>query len=184
MVLRLFILQSHYRSPLDFSDEALGAAKEGYERLVQAFATLGRVTVAAKPGEPDQWVTDTVSQAHQRFNEAMDDDFNTAGAVASLFDLARACNALVLGGHDTAGGASLLHHTFLEQGTEVLGLTFARAEGEVGILFKRLVVSLIERRESARKASQFGPADIIRKALLDADIILEDTPQGTKWRFK
>jgi len=125
MVLRMFILQSHYRSPLDFSDEALGAAKEGYDHLKRAAASLGKQVVT---------VDETIAQkldgaARQRidaiaaqFEEAMQDDFNTAAALGSLQDLRREANRLVGESNVPAGCFHLLAGLFGQLGSDVLGL--------------------------------------------------------------
>jgi len=184
MVIRMFILQSHYRSPLDFSDEALAAAKEGYRRLANAFAFTDGVLKSAKPGEADIRTTQVVEETRTRFGAAMDDDFNTANALAVLFDLAREANGIVLAGRDTRGSAEILLQTFRELGSDILGLTLKTTVGTTNNSLNRLVNTLIERRNDARRAKDFAQADLIRNILQDGGIVLEDGPQGTTWRFK
>lgn len=226
MVLRMFILQSHYRSPLDFSDEALGAAKAGYERLAGAVDRISKAPVKPEdprtPGEADL-VKAQLDTYRGRFREAMDEDFSTAGAVAVLFDLARFANSIIAESGVAGVARPVLEHLlggFGEMGTEVLGLDYVvgisgalnaklggialSATARVGVsgaLNARLGgitlkataqvrdvpkegKALIELREEARKAKNFALADDIRKRLDEIGIILEDTPEGTKWRFK
>jgi cysteinyl-tRNA synthetase len=193
MVLRLFILQSHYRSPLDFSDEALGAAADGYKRIAGAIASINKALVT--PAALDEAASQAMDihmgklqEYRRRFSEAMDDDFNTAVAVGVVFDLVRYSNAIVveLGGDGaTQPILKKLLLAFQEMASSVLGLTSeaAAADGGAGVT-PALVQSLIDLRNEARAAKNFAQADAIRKRLDEIGIVLEDTPQGTTWRFK
>jgi cysteinyl-tRNA synthetase len=203
MVLRLFILQSHYRSPLDFSDEALGAAKEGYERLSGAATKLLMAGMEPRKGPARETLASMAEAARRRFSEAMDDDFNTAGAVAVLFELARQINVITSEGELSSGSYDVLNKAFWEPAWQVLGFDLAPgvhqlAQTEVGAmqddlrntsqhrldLSRTLVQYLIDLRNDARKAKNFAQADAIRKRMEEIGILLEDTPQGTQWRFK
>jgi len=206
MVLRLFILQSHYRSPLDFSDEALNGAREGRIRLIQTDEKLGRrilslgkakLTGIERP-EPDLGF---VAHARNRFQEAMDEDFNSPQALAALFDMVREANHYM---DQEQFGEEDLHsimYAMLDLGGEVLGirgisgsLTILRAFHEALVTqhdqerqvheLSGLMQVLVDLRNDARKAKNFAQADAIRKRLDEIGIILEDTPEGTKWRFK
>ena len=200
MVLRLFILQSHYRSPLDFSDEALGAAKEGYEKLSRTFDRLTKVLVT--PFRDDALATgdamDATRLATQRFVEAMDDDFNTPRALAVIFDLANEANRLLDSQKDFRLGG--VFNCMVDLAAKVLGFAdfvelsdtqwtalrakqhpFSKAGKDAT---KDLVQAMIELRADARAAKNFAQADAIRKRLDEIGIILEDTKEGTKWRFK
>ena len=215
MVLRLFILQSHYRSPLDFSDEALNAAKEGYDHLIRAAESLRKQVVTAdeKIAETfDGAVRQRIDAIVAQFEEAMQDDFNTAAALGSLQDLRREANRLVGESNVPPGCFHLLAGLFRDLGYKVLGLKdlhFGTAYyrnkydgvaiiGALNITLNDITLSasaqvrevpkeriaLIDLREEARKAKNFALADDIRKRLDEIGIILEDTPDGTKWRFK
>ena len=198
--LRIFILSSYYRSPLSYSDEAIDAAAKGAERLRQAAQGSGKAGTA---GSVD---TDNY---RQRFVEAMDDDFNTAQAIASLFDLARDINRAEEKGQD----ASNARETLKELGG-VLGLTFTAMERaaldaaplrELAEAINQQIAGagldvspadtlpddanaimehLITVRQQVRKAKQFRIADDIRDRLGELGIALEDTPQGTTWKRK
>ena len=175
-VVRLFILTSHYRGPLNYADENLEHAKSSLTRLYTALRGLPR---GAAPIE-ESW--------RERFAQAMDDDFNTPEALAVLFDLAREINRLRT--EDEAAAARL--GTSLRQLGELLGLlqtnpeTFLRGSGEGGegasALTAEQIEALIAERATARKAKQWAEADRIRNLLQEGGVVLEDTPKGTTWR--
>ena len=202
MVLRMFILQSHYRSQTDISDEALAAAKEGYERISRTVAVLGKriehVDDTAARGACAEVVARVIA-IRQQFHAAMDDDVNAPVALASLFELARETNRLL--SEEPACRDEDLHAVglaFRELGFDVLGLEglFVRRHyhvivGDVvGVTstsvpdFAGVVKILIDQRNEARKAKNFAQGDAIRDRLAEAGIALEDGPDGTTWRFK
>ena len=186
MVIRLFILQSHYRSPTDFSEEALEAARSGYERVAGASAAIEKAAAGAPEGPADGKVGELVEGVRRRFAEAMDDDFNTPLALSALFDLARESNRLVAAGGLARGTVEALRGALAELGGGVLGLSFeATATGAADTqIAAGLVQILIQMRAEARKAKDFKGADAIRARLAEAGILLEDTPDGTTWRLK
>jgi len=167
-VIRFFILRAHYRSPLNYSDTLLEDARQALTRLYNAL----RITPAADRGI--DWQEDHA----RRFSAAMNDDFNTAGAVAVLFELANEVNR--------SGSAEMAAQ--LRGLANVLGLLERRpeaflqqAEGDAD-LDSAAVDSLIAQRAAAKKARDFAAADAIRASLLEQGIALEDTPGGTIWR--
>ena len=165
--LRVFVLTSHYRSPLTASDEALDAAKRGAERLANAAHAVsdGRTGRAVDP-----------TPFRSRFVEGMDDDLNTPQALAALYDLAREINR----GRDEGAEIAEAQAALRELGG-VLGLTFRQGEaGEQQAA--RFIDLLVEIRQELRRAKQWALADQIRDRLAELGIALEDSPQGTIWR--
>jgi len=195
MVVRLFLLQTHYRSQTDFSEEALEAARGGWDRLRGAVEALRRALPAAPEGEADPSVVSAVEAARARFREAMDDDFNTPAALAVLFDLAREANRLTTpavgagpeGGHQaTRGSLAAVLAASEELGSGVLGLVFEEDGTAAGpeSLTTDLIQALIDLRAEARTRKDYAAADRIRDRLAALGVVLEDTPAGTRWRLK
>ena len=178
-VLRFFMLSAHYRSPLNFSAELMEASKNGLDRIVTAVANLkhllGVATVEALK-EDEKASLAKVSEFINGFESAMEDDFNTADAISSVFELVKFANT-------TANGESskeYLQELFdvLVKLTEVLGLIVDKEEE----LLAEDIEALIAERQAARKEKNFQRADEIRNQLLEQGIILEDTREGVKWK--
>jgi cysteinyl-tRNA synthetase len=167
--LRLFFLSSHYRSPLVFSEEGLASMERAMERLRNALRLEGSSGGEALDPEPYR----------RSFLEAMDDDLNTPQALASLFDLAREINRAREAGRDVAEA----QRTLRELGG-ILGLTFREPGAEEVLAARPFIELLVETRAELRAARQFALADRIRARLGELGIILEDTPQGTRWRYR
>jgi cysteinyl-tRNA synthetase len=166
--LRLFILSSHYRNPLTYSDVAMDAAERGAERLRQAASGTGKAG-----GEKVD-----ARLARQKFIDVMDDDFNTPQGLAILFDLAREINRA----GETGADAGEARHA-LKELAGVLGLTLKETENTFtdAAPFIELLITM---RKQLRDAKQFKLADEIRNALLEMGVILEDSAQGTIWKRK
>ena len=164
---RLFVLTSHYRSPLTYSEEALDAAKRGAERLRTSLSSAPQVGAAL--AELD------ASPFRERFIEAMDRDLNTPQAVAALFDLAREINRA-----RDENQALEEAQTTLRELADLLGLTLA--EEEESLAAAPFIQLLIELREELRQAKRYDLADSIRSRLGELGVALEDTPQGTVWK--
>ena len=166
--IRIFILSSHYRSPLTYSEEGLEAAEKGADRLRQAAHGEGR-------GEKVGGKVDA-RPYRQRFIGAMDDDFNTAQAIATLFDLAREINRADESGLETLEGRGVLMEL-----ANILGLTLKLPQ-KPSLDAEPLLELLISIRNQLREAQQWQLADDIRAKLGELGIALEDTPQGTVWK--
>ncbi len=167
--LRLFILSSHYRSPLVYNDGAVEAQERALERLRNALALEGGADTAGTAVDAAPY--------RERFVEAMDDDLNTPRALAALFDLARSINR----GHESGAGISGAQSE-LRDLAGILGLSLdAPDRGESGDA-GRYVELLIEVRSALREAREYALADRIRDGLAELGVTLEDKPQGTTWR--
>jgi cysteinyl-tRNA synthetase len=187
LAVRQLILNSHYRSPLDFSDAALHAANSGYQRIAEAVKAVRKQTGTAADGEVDGEVAGQLESLKTKFEEAMDDDLNTSVALSVLFDLVRVANGLLAESGATAGTLSAVDDLFSRLGGDVLGIVkeeYAEEAGGNDETAGKLVGVLIEQRADARKAKDFGTADAIRDKLDEAGIVLEDKPDGTDWRWK
>ena len=176
-VLRLVVLSSHYRKPLGFDDKVVEDARRGLERLRRALRpSRGTLT----EGEAVDALVEQVAQAREGFVAAMDDDFNTAGALGHVFTLVRAINTARdagVGGEPFAQAVA----TLLEL-THTLGLEL-RAESTVVADAVPFIELLVEVRSALRREKQWALADTIRDRLAQMGVVLEDTPQGTLWRW-
>jgi len=168
--IRIFILSSHYRSPLTYSEEGLEAAERGTDRLRQAAQGEG--------GETEVGERVDVQPYRQRFIEAMDDDFNTAQALAVLFDLAREINRA-----DEANTNATEARDTLRGLADILGLTLKPPE-RLPLDAEPFIQLLISIRDQLREAGQWQLADDIRAKLAELGIALEDTTKGTVWKRK
>jgi len=178
--LRIFVLSSHYRSPLTYSEAAIEAAKRGADRLEQA---------ANNPAGKGKKKADIdISVYKDKFVEAMDDDFNTPQAIAVLFDLSKEINRASEAGCDSEDARKMLKNLsgvlglILEPSRQLVKEPTGTPSAETGS--EEEVINLIRQREEMRKARKWAEADEIRGRLDKMGIILEDTPQGTAWRRK
>ncbi|MBI3241809.1 MAG: cysteine--tRNA ligase [Chloroflexi bacterium] len=185
---RFFILTGHYRGPIDFSDEALEAASKGWERLAApALTARQRLRAPGLAGETDSGVEAAIADARAAFVTAMDDDFNTAAALAGLFEFNKIVNTLLNADTSPARGSlEAIDAFYREVGGQVLGVipeaasssSDANAEREAG-----LIQFLIELRAEARKRKDFATGDAIRKRLAELGVTLEDGKDGTTWKI-
>jgi cysteinyl-tRNA synthetase len=179
MVLRFFFLNAHYRSPIDFSPEAIEEAGRSYERLQEATRNL-EATLRSPPekGPGDGTLGAATVQARAAFEAAMSDDFNTREAIAAIFEYTRELNrALQAGaGREALNGAKEAFDRF----AQVLGLF--RGGGAGAGLDARQLETLIRTREDARRRKDFVTADRIRAELAEHGIVLEDTRSGVRWK--
>lgn len=185
LVIRFFILQSHYRSTLDFSDEALQGAKVGLEKLLNTIRNLrAEITKAEGETRPTEASIDLASYK-SRFLAAMDDDFNSPQAIAVLFDLAREVNAM-LALEEKFSAASLrnIEQLFSELGGTVLGITPSggAALAADAKIEAELVQLHIDVRKEIRNQKLWAVSDLIRDGLKKIGIVLEDKKDGTVWR--
>ncbi|MFZ5634554.1 MAG: cysteine--tRNA ligase [Bacillota bacterium] len=194
---RFFLLSTHYRSPLDFDDEKLAAAGRGLERI----KTCLRLLEEAAGGAPrenrnseDEALSGMLDKRRREFESAMDDDFNTALAIAALFDAVGDINSyLHRAGAGEGPSAAVLNRAgaLLEAFNSVLGLFRSGPSGKIvldrevegeGKLAADLIGLIIRVRQEARSRKDWATADSIRNGLKEIGIILEDTPQGVRWK--
>lgn len=189
--LRFFIVSTHYRSPLDFSDARLTEAQKSLARLRQAQETLGELSemMSAGPTADSLALRDKVKELGEAFMEAMRDDFNTALAISHMFALAKEINiyhkAVVDAGIKPDGKLVALLNDVLAEMCSIIGVlekTAAPAAEEAGDSKEaELVEMLIAMRQDARKNKNYALADELRNKLSEIGIVLQDTPQGVKW---
>lgn len=189
MTLRFFILSSHYRSPTDFSESALDAADRGLERLTSTVGLVRARLHTAPNGDLDPEWAAKLEDYKARFVEAMDDDFNTPRAIATLFDLSREANALLNSGQPVSRSTlEAVHNLYQTLGSQALGLIFdEQGRGDIisgrDTLAEGLIQILIDLRHQARQARNWAAADAIRDRLANLGVVLEDGPEGTRWRL-
>lgn len=178
-VLRFFMLSAHYRSPLNFSADLMEAAKNGYERIVTAVENLNYLLESASEGELTEEEKNLLVQSEvyiAKFEEAMDDDFNTADAISAIFELVKFANTNTSAEHTKAYLQAVKEK--ITTLTDICGLITERKKE----LLDEDIEALIQERQDARKAKNFARADEIRKELSEKGIILEDTREGVKWK--
>ncbi len=179
--LRLLIFTGHYRKPVVYSDEAVESAERSLARLRSGLRPpQGAITT----GEAADKLRIATEDARVAFVEAMDDDFNTAGAIAALFDLVRAINSARTAG--VAGPFFVAAQHTLRELAGVLGLTLAEPAADAGatVAAQPFIELLIGVRSELRQAKQWALADKVRDGLKALGVVLEDTPEGTRWRFE
>jgi cysteinyl-tRNA synthetase len=186
LAVRQLILNSHYRSPLDFSDAALFAAQSGYEKISQSVQAVRKRIEDAPEGEIDNEIAQELEGLKTKFEEAMNDDLNTSVALSVIFELVRLSNKLLENKSTTKESLSAVDDLFGKLGGDVLGIVKDEYEAVTGneYLLDELVAMLIEQRASARNAKNFAAADAIRDRLDKLGVVLEDKPDETIWRRK
>lgn len=178
-VLRFFMLSAHYRSPLNFSADLMEASKNGLERIINAVDNLKHLTGAAKAcamTEEEKEALAKTDEFVKGFEGAMDDDFNTADAIAAIFDLVKYTNTTA-NAESSKEYLQKLLDLIVKLG-DVLGLIVNKQDE----LLDADIEKLIEERQAARKAKDFARADAIRDELLEKGIILKDTREGVQWK--
>ena len=185
-VIRFFMLSVHYRSPINFNQEIIEAAKNGLTRIQTATGQL-RFLLSNKSEEPmlkaaeledssEEAILDEINQLHKKFDDAMDDDFNTADAVTAIFEMVKIANTKI----NSSSSVELIQKVLdkITMLCDILGIKSEKVEE----LLDQEIENLIEERQAARKNKDFKRADEIRNLLLEKGIILEDTREGVKWK--
>jgi cysteinyl-tRNA synthetase len=178
MTVRFFILQAHYRSTIDFSNEALKAAEKGYQRLMKATGTLTKLQVSEKS-------TVDIAALEKKCYEAIDDDLNSPVLLSYLFEGVKYINSVSDGTEKlTAADLELLKKLFNMFVFEILGLTDETAGKGNGKLTNDLIGMIINLRQDAKANKDWKTSDTIRAELKKAGIVLNDTKDGVSWEME
>lgn len=173
-VIRFFMLSAQYRSPLNFSAELVEASKNGLERILTAVDRLKSIN--GIDGDVDKSVADEMDAFVKKYEDAMDDDLNTADAISVIFELVKYANVNVT--EESSKATVELVLNTIEKLCDILGIITEKKEE----ILDSDIEALIEERQAARKAKNFARADEIRDQLSSMGIILEDTREGVKWK--
>jgi cysteinyl-tRNA synthetase len=187
LAVRQLILNSHYRSPLDFSDAALFAAQSGYGKITETVKAVRKRMDPAKEGSIDEKIAEQLTQMREKFEAAMNDDLNTSVALSVMFELVRLAQKLLEDSRTTQGTLNLVDVLFDRLGGDCLGIVkeeYQQTSPADEELMDKLVNVLIEQRNEARKNKDFAKGDEIRAKLDEMGILLEDKPDMTTWRMK
>lgn len=180
MVVRFFLLSTHYRSPINYSDKELSNAEEAYRRIckfVQDIDFLLEKSTEKAPTIELEDLEEELMEYKDKFKESMDDDFNTAGAIAAIFEMIRFCNKALDEGEAEKECLEVMKKSVLD----LCGVIGMKIEAEEPALRNEEIEKLIAEREEARKKKDFAKADEIRLKLSEMGIVLEDTAYGTRW---
>jgi cysteinyl-tRNA synthetase len=177
-VLRFFMLSVHYRHPINFSQDLVDSAKNGYERIITSYENLKHRSQSSTnlTKDVDHW-KNKVEEIRKTFIVEMDDDFNTANGISILFELSKTAN-LYLMEKNTSEDVINLFTSLFEELMGVLGLTLTKQEE----MLDEEIEALLQKRIDARKNRDFALADQIRDQLKEMNIIIEDTAQGPRWK--
>ena len=177
MTVRFFMAQSHYRSTLDFSNDALQAAEKGYNKLMESISTIDKI-------EPSATSSVNISELEERCYAAMNDDFNSPMLIAHLFDAVRIINsakdkAETLTADDLQNLKRMMH-TFV---FEILGLLDETKLSSGSEVIEGLMALILDIRKEARDNKEWATSDKIRDRLKAAGVVIKDTKEGVEWRI-
>ncbi len=178
-VLRFFMLSAHYRNPINFSRELMDSAKNGLDRIITSVSNLKHLLQNTKKSsmtEEEQQKLKETNIFRDKFEQAMEDDFNTADAISAIFELVKYINSNSSGDNTKEYIESLLEK--ITTLTDILGLIVEKKEE----ILDSDIEALILQRQQARKEKNFARADEIREELLSKNIVLEDTREGVRWK--
>ncbi len=179
MAVRFFMMQTHYRSTLDFSNEALQASEKGYERLMEAYKTLLGLTAGANFGEAID-----IKALQQKCYDAMNDDFNTSVLIANLFEAVRIINSC----NDKKTNLSqsdidLLKLIFDNFVFDIMGLKREEENNKANAVLDKVMDLVLEMRTKAKADKNFTQSDLIRDKLVEAGVTIKDGKEGTSWKL-
>ena len=179
-VIRFFMLSAHYRSPLNFSSELVESSKNGLDRIRTSASKVEEAinnSTVADMTEAETKLAEEIPAFVKRYEDAMEDDLNTADAISVIFELVKFANTNVEAGVASKAFAQKIYDT-MKQLMDILGIDIKEQE----VLLDEEIENLIEERQAARKAKNFARADEIRDLLTEKGIILEDTREGVRWK--
>ena len=180
-------MNSHYRSPLDFSDAALFAAQSGYQKITETVKAVRKRMAQAAKSDVDKKVAEQLKQLREKFEAAMNDDLNTSIALSVVFELVRVANKLLEEASTTTGTLNAVDVLFDRLGGDCLGIVkdeYPQAGWTDDETVGKLVDILIEQRNDARRRRDFAAADAVRDKLEEIGFVVEDKPGETVWRRK
>jgi len=184
-VVRFFLASTHYRSPIDFNDVNLKQAKRRLERLLDAIEEMNALKETEEKDADSEALLQQAERVKQRFEEAMDDDFNTALAISALFDLVKEINQYVETHAEIETETKRKVNDIMKRLVEdVLGVAIERRKPESAKLVEDLMNLVIDIRQQMRERKDWKTADEIREKLEDIGFVIEDVPEGTKWKIK
>jgi len=178
-VLRFFMLSAHYRTPINFSRDLMEASKNGFERITTSVVNLKHLVETASVDsmiDGEQAKLDVAKEYFDKFEVAMDDDFNTADAISAIFELVKYANSNSAGNNSKQYLNALIDNII--KLSDVLGLIVVKKDE----ILDKEIDDLIAERQQARKDKNFARADEIRDLLISKEIILEDTREGVRWK--
>ncbi|OON95886.1 MAG: cysteine--tRNA ligase [Epulopiscium sp. Nele67-Bin005] len=181
-VLRVFMLSAHYRSPINFTPEAMEAAKNGLERIKNGLDSLKFALDNCKESSDSQSATQLqeIEKLNNSFFEAMSDDFNTADALSYIFELIKFSNICTK--KETSKDVLEKLYSTLTNLTEILGIIYEQPKKEIGGLSDEEILDYISQRTAAKKAKDFAKADEIRNFLLNSGVEIKDTREGVHFK--
>lgn len=180
-VIRFFMLSAHYRSPINFSAELLEQAKNGLERIYNCLDNLEYLKEHAAGDamtDAERELQKKLTELKESFIEALDDDLNTADALAAIFDIVKEVNTNITSGSNPSKEIIDFSYSLIKELGKVLGVAQKSREKNID----SEIQELIDKRQQARKEKNWKVADEMRDKLKDMGIVLEDTPQGVKWK--
>jgi len=183
-VLRLFLMFAHYRSPVDFNEQSLKQAERNLERLLNTVEKLEESKERQHLTIDDEILLKEAESTKQKFEEAMDDDFNTALALSTILELTRTINIHLDKNAETEAKTKAKALEILRQLLGVFGIKEEKRKPERSEVTEQLLDLMIKIRQQARERRDWKTADTIRDELESIGFIIEDTPEGTRWKMK
>jgi cysteinyl-tRNA synthetase len=187
-VLRFFLISAHYRSPIDFNRENLKLAEANLERIRSAIERLQNLNERVSRTPDEENLISEVRNARNRFEEAMDDDFNTPLAIAAIFDAVKAINSYADKNAEIEASAKKEVYETIKDLMNILGINIEiKKEGyatEKTNIINELINLIIDVRQEMRRRKEWRISDEIRERLQKIGIAVEDSPEGTKWKLK